>query len=122
MKQAQAGFTLIEVLVALAITAIALLAGLQGADALTRLAARQSQQWQAQLCAHNALVALRLQAEWPSIGESTQSCVQAASHYTVRLTVTATPNPSFRAAQVRVFAEGETESSLLQLATILGRY
>lgn len=122
MKQAQAGFTLIEVLVALAITAIALLAGLQGSDAMTRLAARQLQQWQAQLCAHNALTALRLQAQWPSIGESTQNCVQAGREYTVRLIVTATPNPSFRAAQVRVFAAGETEYSLLQLATILGRY
>ena len=58
---AQRGFTLVEVMVALAITAIALAAGLQASSALTRNAGRQSQVLQAQLCAHNALVQMRLQ-------------------------------------------------------------
>ena len=56
---AQRGFTLVEVMVALAITAIALAAGLQASSALTRNAGRQSQVLQAQLCAHNALVQMR---------------------------------------------------------------
>ena len=44
------GFTLIEVMVALAITAIALMAGLQATGALTRNATRQSDVLLAQLC------------------------------------------------------------------------
>ena len=62
---AQRGFTLVEVMVALAITAIALAAGLQASSALTRNAGRQSQVLQAQLCAHNALVQMRLQRQLP---------------------------------------------------------
>ncbi|OZA53984.1 MAG: type II secretion system protein GspI, partial [Acidovorax sp. 17-64-282] len=47
------GFTLVEVLVALGIVAIALMAGLQATTALTRNAQRQSDIVLAQLCAEN---------------------------------------------------------------------
>ncbi|NDB01935.1 MAG: prepilin-type N-terminal cleavage/methylation domain-containing protein, partial [Betaproteobacteria bacterium] len=50
------GFTLVEVLVALGIVAIALTAGLQATAALTRNAQRQIDNTLAQLCAENALV------------------------------------------------------------------
>ena len=56
------GFTLVEVLVALGIVAIALLAGLQATAALTRNAQRQSDVLLAQLCAENELVKVRLAA------------------------------------------------------------
>ena len=46
-----AGFTLVEVLVALGIVAIALTAGLQASSALTRHPNRQSDMLLAQLCA-----------------------------------------------------------------------
>ena len=51
------GFTLVEVLVALAIVAIALMAGLQATTALTRNALRQSDIVLAQLCADEGLFA-----------------------------------------------------------------
>ncbi|MBC7393639.1 MAG: prepilin-type N-terminal cleavage/methylation domain-containing protein, partial [Variovorax sp.] len=54
------GFTLIEVLVALAIVAIALAAGTQATMALTRNAQRQSDVLLAQLCVENELVKARL--------------------------------------------------------------
>jgi general secretion pathway protein I len=47
------GFTLIEVLVALGIVAIALLAGTQATSALTRNAQRQTDMLLGQLCAEN---------------------------------------------------------------------
>jgi general secretion pathway protein I len=120
------GLTLIEVLVALAIVAISLAAGLQATGALTRLAERQSNQWLAQLCAENALAQVRLQKQMPALGESTVECLQAGRPYRVRLQVSTTPNPSFR----RVQAQVETASGadippgtvLLQLATVVGRY
>ena len=64
------GFTLIEVMVALAITAIALMAGLQATGALTRNATRQSDVLLAQLCADNALAQLRLLRQLPAIGDT----------------------------------------------------
>ena len=50
------GFTLIEVLVALGIVAIALIAGTQATMALTRNAQRQSDVMLAQICAENELI------------------------------------------------------------------
>ena len=71
------GFTLIEVLVALAVVAITLSAGLQATGALTRAATRQTDQWLAQLCAENELTRLRLARQLPGVGDSTVACEQA---------------------------------------------
>lgn len=62
------GFTLIEILVALAVVAITLAAGVQATSALTRAATRQSDQWLAQLCAENEFARLRLTRQLPSVG------------------------------------------------------
>ena len=61
------GFTLVEVLVALGIVAIALTAGLQASAALTRHAGRQSDMLLAQICAENELVRLRLARQLPGV-------------------------------------------------------
>ena len=79
MRPLHRGFTLIEVLVALAIVAIALMAGLQATSALTRNAQRQSDVLLAHLCAENELVKVRLSKQMPSVGDSTQTCEQAGA-------------------------------------------
>jgi type II secretion system protein I len=76
----QRGFTLVEVLVALSIVAIALMAGLQATTALTRNALRQSDIVLAQLCAENELVYARLSRQMPSVGDSQVTCEQAGRH------------------------------------------
>lgn len=115
----QRGFTLVEVLVALSIVAIALMAGLQSTSALTRNALRQSDIVLAQLCAENELVRMRLSRQMPSVGDSTQSCEQAGRRLDVRLIVRPTPNPSFRRVDAQVL---DGENSILRISTILGRY
>jgi len=75
--QASQGFTLIEVLVALGIVAIALMAGMRSTDALSRNASRQSTQWLAQICAENEFSRLRLSRQVPPVGESSANCLQA---------------------------------------------
>ena len=89
----QRGFTLVEVLVALGIVAIALMAGLQAAGALTRNAQRQSDVLLANVCAENELARVRLSRQMPGVGESDVACEQAGHAFTVRLTVAGTPNP-----------------------------
>lgn len=123
MKRRTHGFTLIEILVALAVVAVALAAGSQATSALTRTAARQSDQWLAQLCAENELIRLRLLRQLPGIGESTSECSQAGRTMQLRVSVQPTPNPNFRRidAMVESTVDG-AEVRLLSLSTIMGRY
>ena len=65
------GFTLVEVLVALGIVAIALVAGTQASSALLRNAGRQSDVLLGQICAENELSKARLARQLPSVGDST---------------------------------------------------
>ena len=121
--RAQVGFTLIEVLVALGIVAIALMAGLRSTDALTRNASRQSTQWLAQICAENEFTRLRLSRQVPPIGESQVACPQAQLNLQVNLSVQVTPNPNFRRVDARVVqVQGPEATPLLQLSTVMGRY
>ena len=113
------GFTLIEVLVALAIVATALIAGLQATASLTRNAERQSDRLLAQLCADNALTAVRLARRMPDVGDTVTPCEQAGRTLDLRLLVQPTPNPNFRRVDARVERQGV---HLLNLSTVVGRY
>ena len=117
------GFTLIEIMVALAIVALALSAGLKASAALTRQAERQASQWLAELCAENELARLRLSSQWPGVGESEALCAQGPHSFRVRLAVQTTPNPNFRRVEARVDDPAQPEVPLLlSVSTILGRY
>ena len=118
-RRAYAGVTLVEVLVALAIVAIALMAGLQATTALTRNALRQSDIVLAQLCAENELIRARLSAQMPSVGDSVQTCEQAGRTLTVAVIVRPTPNPSFRRIEAQVL---DGDNSILRISSIIGRY
>jgi len=112
------GFTLIEVLVALSVTAIALMAGLRASAALSDNAARQSAVMLAQVCAENALADLRLSRRLPPTGQNGSDCVQAGRTLRVTQTVTPTPNPNFRRIDAAVSENG---SLIVQVVTIAGR-
>lgn len=118
-RHALRGFTLIEVLVALAIVAIALLAGGKAMNALTQTAERQSEVMLAQICAENQLAAARLSQQLPGLGSTQVDCPQAGRQYEVQVGVFPTPNPDFRRIDAQVFS-GNTP--LLRLTTIVGRY
>jgi general secretion pathway protein I len=115
----QRGFTLIEVLVALGIVAIALVAGLQATTALTNNAFRQSDVLLAHICAENELVKVRLSRQMPGIGDTSVPCDQAGRHFDVIVGVLPTPNPSFRRVDAQVMDAG---SPVLRLSTVVGRF
>ncbi len=112
------GFTLIEVLVALGITALALMAGLQATGALSRNAERQTVSMLGQICAENELIALRLRRQLPDTGNRSVDCTQAGRLLQVEVSVRPTPNPNFRRVDARVLDQG---SYVLQLSTVMGR-
>lgn len=113
------GFTLVEVLVALGIVAIALVAGLQATAALSNNAQRQRNVLLGQLCAENELVKMRLAKQMPSVGEADVTCEQAGQAFNVHLKVAPTPNPSFRRIDAQVF---DGAAPVLRISTVLGRY
>ena len=118
-QRACAGFTLIEVLVALSIVAVALIAGLQATSALTNNAQRQSDILLAHVCAENELVRTRLQRQMPGVGDTTTSCEQGSRVLRVTLSVRPTPNPEFRKVDAQV---SDGDSRILQISTIVTRY
>ena len=116
-RSRRGGFTLVEVLVALAVVTVALAAGLRAAGALTeRLAAVTAAQW----CAENALTNLRLAAQLPGIGDADFSCEQIGRTYAGTLATRPTPNPNFRRVDASV--RDESGQSLLTITTVIGRY
>jgi len=119
MPKTQFGFTLIEVLVALGIVAVALLAGLKATGSLSRNAERQTLSMLGQICAENELIALRLRRQLPDTGNNSIECTQVGKVLLVELSVRPTPNPNFRRVDARVMNEGEY---VLQLSTVMGRY
>jgi general secretion pathway protein I len=117
------GFTLIEVLVALAIVAVTLGAGIRAAGSLTSNTARLAEVTAAQWCADNQLTALKLanqfSNQFPDIGDSDFNCEQLGRTYAGKLIVRPTPNPNFRRVDARMLdADGR---QIVLLSTILGK-
>ena len=114
------GFTLVEVLVALAIVAVALAAGLRAAGTLTDNSQRLAEVVAAQWCADNALSNLRLTRQLPGVGDADFSCEQLGRPYAGTLATRPTPNPNFRRVEATV--RDEAGRPLVNVTTVIGRY
>jgi len=112
------GFTLIEVMVALAIVAITLGAGIRAAGSLTGNTQRLADMSAAQWCADNRLTALKLAHIRPDVGDAVFACEQLGRTYAGRQVVRPTPNPNFRRVD-EVIAD-ENGHPIVTLSTIIG--
>lgn len=114
------GFTLVEVMVALAIVAIALGAGLRAAAALGDNAQRLEKVLAAQWCADNFLTGLRLARTVPGIGDGDLSCDQLGFHFSGTVATRPMPNsPVVR--RVNVVVNDESGQQLVSLTTLMAR-
>jgi general secretion pathway protein I len=97
------GFTLIEVLIALAIVAIALLAALRAAGAGTidveEMRARLLGGW----VAENLLAEQRARGDWLPPGIQRGASRQGGRDFAWREEITSTPHPAFRRVDIAVF-------------------
>jgi len=116
-----AGFTLIEILVALAIVTVALAAGMraiaQSTDGATALKQRTLALWVAQ----NQLAAAQLETALPPVGERSGNAQQAGAPFVYRETVSGTPNPSFRKIEIIVADPTMPDYALARLVGYLGQ-
>jgi general secretion pathway protein I len=117
-KRHERGFTMIEVLVALAIIAVALAASLRAVGSLASGEADLHRRLLAGWSADNELAQLRLTHAWPNIGSRSFDCSQGNLRLTCTDRVSATPNPLFRRVEVLVASPG-IRGDLAQMVTVM---
>ncbi|MFJ2989046.1 type II secretion system minor pseudopilin GspI [Collimonas sp. NPDC087041] len=115
----KAGFTLLEVLVALVIVGTALGASLRAVGSLTQngngLRAAMMATWSAE----NRLTQIRLGHEWPGIGNRSFDCSQGELQLRCEEHVMGTPNPYFRRVEVSVFDAGDAARRIVNLSQVV---
>ena len=106
-----AGFTLIEVLVALAVVAIALAA----VQRTTVQAVTNTRSMEIATFAHwvaaDQLTQLRVEGEWPSVGERRGTLRLAEREWTWERTVSGTDDPRLRRVEISVRLEDDPRDS-----------
>jgi general secretion pathway protein I len=111
----QRGFTLFEVMVALAIVAIALTAAMRaanlGTDSAIELKTRTLASWVAQ----NRLAGQTAMGDWPVTGSYTGTETQAGIVFVWQEQVSATPSPIFRRVEINVFNQSDIQHRLNRL-------
>ena len=114
-----AGFTLLEVLVALAIVGTALGASLRAVGSLTQNSTDLRASLMATWSAENRLSQIRIAGEWPQVGNRTFDCPQGELALVCRESVFATPNPAFRRVEVTVADAANPERRIIKLTQVV---
>ncbi len=102
-----AGFSLIEVLVALAIVAVALAAVVRATGQMASNQAVMSERAWALISAQNTISEIRAQRIYPAVGRSSQACPQGRMAFVCERFVEGTANNGFRNVTVRVTLRGD---------------
>jgi general secretion pathway protein I len=115
----QAGFTLLEVLVALVIIGTALGAGLRAVGSLTANSSGLRTSMMATWSAENRLVQIRLGKEFPDIGKRSFDCPQGDLHLVCQEEVIASPNPRLHRVEVAVFDIANPNRRIVKLVQLV---
>lgn len=113
------GFTLLEVLVALAIVGTALGASLRAVGSLTQNSSALRTSMMATWSAENRLAQVRLAREYPALGKRSFPCGQADVDLFCTEEVFGTLNPFFRRVEVSVFDARDPERRIVKLTQVV---
>ena len=114
------GFTLIEVLVALAIVATALLASLRAVGELAVSSRELELRFLANMSAQNRVATVRAAKQFLPVGTRQFDCPQGKFAFICREDIKTTPNTLFRRVEVRVYLDGDESHHLAEVIGILG--
>lgn len=117
------GFTLLEVLVALAVIAFSLAAAASAVSGNTRNASGLQQRTYAHWVAMNKMAELHVDKKWPSIRTTKGSALMARHEWFWAIKVSKTPdNKDFmRRVDITVRADEDDESPLVTLTGFVGK-
>jgi general secretion pathway protein I len=117
------GFTLIEVLVALTVVAVALVALLAAGGRMARDAGHLRELTLADWVAANVLAETRLREPFPEVGRSEGRMRMGPREYRWQRVVQNTPEPALRRVDVHVFAvdAGNDDAPIHSLVGFAGR-
>ncbi|MFL9875027.1 type II secretion system minor pseudopilin GspI [Paraburkholderia megapolitana] len=118
-RRASRGFTLIEVLIALAIVAIALGAVLRAIGSLASDTESARARLLALWSADNALSDVRISSGWPPVGRSMFACPQGQYRFVCRQIVTALGSPLVRQVAVSVYPSASSSIVLAEVVTVV---
>jgi general secretion pathway protein I len=110
------GFTLLEMLVALTVLAIALMAALRASSAGVQNTAEIRNRLLAGWVAQNRLAEHIARRDWLAIGVVRGDESQAGMRFGWEEKIVGTPNFQFRRIEIRVFAEQQPDQALVTLS------
>ena len=114
-----AGFTLLEVLVALVIVGTALGASLRAVGSLTQNSNGLRSAMMATWSAENHLVQMRLSKLFPAVGKRSFDCPQGDLPLLCQEEVIVSPNPSLRRVEVSVSDAQNPERRIIKLVQLV---
>lgn len=117
----QRGFTLLEVLVALAVIAIPLLAVMESVTTNVSNAAYLRDRTIAHWVAMNKVAEAQLDAQWPAPGQSGDKVQMSGRDWYWRMTVKVTNDPDIRRLDVEVRAHKDDKQPLESLVAYVER-
>jgi len=116
------GFTLLEVLVALAVLAVCMAAVARAAGSGVNHVEAMRERSLADWVAQNRLALHAARGDWLPVGTQNGEEAQAGRNFSWREEVSATPNPAMRRIVVSVFASNEPDHPLRQMTSYLVEY
>lgn len=120
ISRRQRGFTLIEVMVALTIVAVAIGALIAAASSFTSNTSHLRDRTYARWVAANRLAEMRAMREWPDLGKSEGEAEMARQTWFWRVTTLEVQDAALRQVEVQVRLKEDAKSALFTLTSFVG--